>query len=137
MVVTVLGTGTMGAPMVRNLVGAGVDAWLAGLVETLAETSASPSLRLAADRRLAPEEAWQSACAMPHLTCPTCRLTITDTAAGSPFQACPRCLLKDRTHRTMELVREPTRFSRQRDDLARVTRERARLRPPARADRSA
>ena len=72
---------------------------------------------------------------MSHLTCPTCRLTITDTVAGSPFQACPRCLLKDRTHRTMEVVREPSRFTRQRDDLARVTRERARLRSRARAGR--
>lgn len=74
---------------------------------------------------------------MAHLSCPVCRLTITDATAGSLFQACPRCLLKDRAHRTMEIVREPSRFTRQRDGLARVTRERARLRPPARAARSA
>lgn len=50
---------------------------------------------------------------MSHLTCPVCRLTITESAAGSALQPCPRCLLRDRTHRTMEVLRSRSdRFTR-------------------------
>jgi Zn-finger nucleic acid-binding protein len=64
---------------------------------------------------------------MPFLSCPSCGLTLTETAVRSPFQACPRCLLRDNTQRTMQSVRQPRRFSRPPLDLERVTEARARL----------
>jgi Zn-finger protein len=64
---------------------------------------------------------------VPFLSCPSCGLTITETRAGSPFQACPRCLLRHRAHRTMQLVREPRRFTRDPADLERFAEARARL----------
>ena len=34
---------------------------------------------------------------MSYLTCPSCRFTVSETAARSPFQDCPRCLLREQT----------------------------------------
>jgi hypothetical protein len=42
---------------------------------------------------------------MPHLTCPSCGLTLSESAASSPLQPCPRCLLRQRVVRTMEVMR--------------------------------
>ncbi len=64
---------------------------------------------------------------MPFLSCPSCGLTLTETGVRSPFQACPRCLLREHVHTTMQVVREPRRFSRKPHDLERVTEARARL----------
>jgi Zn-finger nucleic acid-binding protein len=64
---------------------------------------------------------------VPFLSCPTCGLTITESRVRSPFQACPRCLLRDRTQRTMQLVREPRRFRREPLDYERLAEARARL----------
>jgi reverse gyrase len=61
------------------------------------------------------------------MSCPSCGLTITENRVRSPFQACPRCLLRDRTHRTMQLVREPRRFTREPSDFERFAEARARL----------
>jgi reverse gyrase len=61
------------------------------------------------------------------LSCPTCGLTITESRVRSPFQACPRCLLRDRTHRTMQPVREPRRFKRDPVSFERLAEARARL----------
>jgi len=60
------------------------------------------------------------------MSCPSCGLTITESRVRSPFQACPRCLLRDRTHRTMQLVREPRRCTREPTDFERFTEARAR-----------
>jgi hypothetical protein len=74
---------------------------------------------------------------VPFLSCPTCGLTITETGVRSPFQACPRCLLRDRAHRTMQLVREPRRFSRTPTAVDRFTEARDRLSGRARGASSA
>ena len=74
---------------------------------------------------------------MPFLSCPTCGLTITETGVRSPFQPCPRCLLRDRAHRTMQLVRAPRRFTRQPADFERFAEARARLSGRARGVGSA
>lgn len=49
---------------------------------------------------------------MPYLNCPSCGLTITETAARSPFQHCPRCMLRRGATAQMRLVREPQRLTR-------------------------
>jgi Zn-finger nucleic acid-binding protein len=64
---------------------------------------------------------------MSFLSCPSCGLTVTESAVRSPFQACPRCLLRDNTQRTMQAVRQPRRFSRPPAEIARVAEARARL----------
>jgi hypothetical protein len=74
---------------------------------------------------------------MPFLSCPSCGLTVTESAVRSPFQACPRCLLRDRTQTAMQVVRAPRRFSRADADLERVTQARARLSGRARGASSA
>lgn len=51
---------------------------------------------------------------MPHkLVCPTCNLALADDVARSPFQYCPRCLIRDRTGTLMRPEREPGRFARE------------------------
>ena len=68
--------------------------------------------------------------------CPTCG-TASDRVSGD-FDGyiegyevcvleCPRCLLRDHTQHTMQLVREPRRFSRDPLNLERVAEARARL----------
>jgi Zn-finger nucleic acid-binding protein len=74
---------------------------------------------------------------MPFLSCPSCGLTITETQVRSPFQACPRCLLRDRTSRQMQLVRQPRRFSRDPVAFERFAEARARLSGRARGVSSA
>ena len=64
---------------------------------------------------------------MPFLSCPSCGLTISESGARSPFQACPRCMLRDRSHRTMQVVREPRRFTRTPTEVERFAEARARL----------
>lgn len=64
---------------------------------------------------------------MPFLSCPSCGLTVTEGGARSPFQACPRCLLRENVQTTMQLVREPRRFSRDPARLGRISEARARL----------
>ena len=63
---------------------------------------------------------------MPYLSCPTCSLTISESAARSPFQACPRCLLRHGRSEPMRVVRTPSRFARD-VDLDRITQAKARL----------
>lgn len=70
---------------------------------------------------------------MSHLTCPSCRFTVSAAAASSPFHNCPRCLLRTNTQVVMVLTEAPSRrFSRPPTDLERISEAKARLRPPAR-----
>ena len=69
---------------------------------------------------------------MPYLSCPTCSLSISETAARSPFQSCPRCMLRHGRHETMRSVREPARFARA-AEMDRIAQAKARLVAPARA----
>ena len=67
---------------------------------------------------------------MSYLTCPTCRFTVSEAAARSPFQNCPRCLLRE--HRATMMVamdKPPRRFGRATADLERIAEAKARLRP--------
>ena len=73
---------------------------------------------------------------MTYLSCPSCSLTISENAARSPFQACPRCMLRHGRHEPMGVVREPSRFSR-RADLDRIGQAKARLSGPSRGARTA
>jgi hypothetical protein len=70
-----------------------------------------------------------------YLTCPTCHFTVSEAAARSPFQNCPRCLLRTKTNIMMVTTREPPRrAARERDaaQLERVAEAKSRLRRPAR-----
>jgi ssDNA-binding Zn-finger/Zn-ribbon topoisomerase 1 len=71
-----------------------------------------------------------------YLTCPTCRFTVSASRARSPFQNCPRCLLRDRQAVMMVATKEP-RFRRDTDELDRITEAKARFRRPARGVNSA
>ena len=62
---------------------------------------------------------------MPYLSCPNCRLTVSDQAVRSPFQYCPRCMLIERAQHAM--VPSPNRFDRSKPDLQRVAEAKARL----------
>ena len=64
---------------------------------------------------------------MPFLSCPSCGLTVAESGVRSPFQACPRCLLRENVQTTMQVVREPRRFSRDPAGLDRISEARARL----------
>jgi hypothetical protein len=70
-----------------------------------------------------------------YLTCPTCRFTVSESAARSPFQNCPRCMLRSKTAVMMVVTTESPR-RRQRDieaaKLERIAEAKARLSPPAR-----
>jgi hypothetical protein len=72
-----------------------------------------------------------------YLTCPTCRFTVSETAARSPFQNCPRCLLRDSTAVMMVVAPEPRRFGRRAGDIDRIAEAKARLSGPARGASSA
>jgi hypothetical protein len=63
---------------------------------------------------------------MPYLSCPHCNLTISESAARSPFQACPRCLLRHGRSEPMRVVREPARFARA-SEFHRISQAKARL----------
>ena len=73
---------------------------------------------------------------MTYLSCQSCSLTISESAARSPFQACPRCMLRHGRHEPMRVVREPARFSRT-PDLDRISQAKARLSGPPRGARTA
>jgi hypothetical protein len=72
---------------------------------------------------------------MSYLTCPSCRFTVSAAAAKSPFQNCPRCLLRDRAAVLMvDLRKPPRRFGRAPADLERISEAKARLRPRPRGE---
>ena len=70
---------------------------------------------------------------MSYLTCPTCRFTVSATAARSPFQNCPRCLLRNEIAVMMvAMANPPRRFGRSAVDLERIAEAKARIKPRAR-----
>jgi hypothetical protein len=70
-----------------------------------------------------------------YLTCPTCRFTVSETAARSPFQNCPRCLLRNGVATMMVVMAQPPRrFGRAPGDLDRISEAKARLRPRPRGE---
>jgi hypothetical protein len=70
---------------------------------------------------------------LSYLTCPTCRFTVSEAAARSPFQNCPRCLLRDQASVPMvHMADRPRRFGRRPADVERIAEAKARLTPPAR-----
>ena len=74
---------------------------------------------------------------MSHLTCPNCHFSVAATAATSPFQNCPRCLLRDQTAVMMVVAPAPRRFGRRAGDMERIAEAKARLSGPARGASSA
>ena len=74
---------------------------------------------------------------LSHLTCPTCHFSVAASAATSPFQNCPRCLLRDRAAVMMVVAPEPRRFGRRAADMERIAEAKARLSGPARGASSA
>ena len=64
---------------------------------------------------------------LARLTCPTCRFSVAASAATSPFQNCPRCLLRDRAQVTMVYAPAERRFGRTTDDLDRIAEAKSRL----------
>jgi hypothetical protein len=70
---------------------------------------------------------------LTYLTCPTCRFTVSEAAARTPFQNCPRCLLRSNASVTMVRMPDPPRrFGRGTGDVERIAEAKARLRGPAR-----
>jgi hypothetical protein len=68
-----------------------------------------------------------------YLTCPSCHFTVSEAGARSPFQNCPRCLLRAKTAVMMVATQEPSRRAgRDREKLDRIAEAKARLRPPVR-----
>jgi ssDNA-binding Zn-finger/Zn-ribbon topoisomerase 1 len=74
---------------------------------------------------------------LSYLTCPTCRFTVSAAAARSPFQNCPRCLLRGGTATMMVATTGPRRFGRRPAEVERIAEAKARLSGPARGVRSA
>jgi hypothetical protein len=73
-----------------------------------------------------------------YLTCPSCRFTVSSSAASSPFQNCPRCLLRESAAVMMVVMHEPPRrFGRGPSDVTRIAEAKARLSGPARGVGSA
>ena len=72
---------------------------------------------------------------MTHLTCPSCRFTVSASAV-SPFQSCPRCLMRSNLQvELVEVAEPPHRFSRKPPEYERIAEAKARLlRPLKRAD---
>ena len=67
---------------------------------------------------------------MSYLTCPSCRFTVSEHAARSPLQNCPRCLLRDKASVTMVLCAEPPRrFGRSTADVERIAEAKSRFSP--------
>ena len=59
---------------------------------------------------------------MSYLSCPHCRLTVSESAVRSPFQYCPRCMLRHQAQRAMHPSAPPNRrFTRNPADLDRIT----------------
>ena len=75
---------------------------------------------------------------MTYLTCPSCKFSVSSAAARSPFQNCPRCLLREDTAVMMVVMPDPPRrFGRTAADLERITEAKARLTRRVRGVRSA
>ena len=74
---------------------------------------------------------------LSHLTCPTCHFSVATAAASSPFQNCPRCLLREHTAVMMVVAPEPRRFGRRAADMDRIAEAKARLSGPVRGASSA
>jgi hypothetical protein len=73
-----------------------------------------------------------------YLTCPTCRFTVSASAARSPFQNCPRCMLREQRATMMVAMSEPPRrFGRGPADVERIAEAKARLSRPIRGVSSA
>ena len=65
---------------------------------------------------------------MSYLTCPTCRFTVSEAAARSPFQNCPRCLLRGGGAVMMVPMPDPPRrFGRRPVDVERIAEAKGRL----------
>jgi hypothetical protein len=65
---------------------------------------------------------------MPYLSCPSCRFTVSEHAARSPFQNCPRCLLRDSASVMMVPTAEPPpRFGRTPADVERIAEAKTRV----------
>ena len=64
---------------------------------------------------------------LARLTCPTCRFSVAASAATSPFQNCPRCLLRDRAQVTMVYAPPARRFGRTAGELDRIAEAKSRL----------
>ena len=73
---------------------------------------------------------------MSYLSCPSCRFTVSTTAARSPFQNCPRCALREGVQVGMVVERAPRRFMRNTADLDRIAEAKARLTGPMRGSAS-
>lgn len=70
---------------------------------------------------------------MSYLTCPSCRFSVSAAAASSPFQNCPRCLLRDGAQVLMvSTFRAERRFARPVGDFERIAEAKARLTRPVR-----
>lgn len=69
---------------------------------------------------------------MTYLSCPSCRFTVSSGAAKSPFQNCPRCLLREGAQVGMVIERAPKRFIRSSADVDRIAEAKARLSGPVR-----
>jgi len=64
---------------------------------------------------------------MAFLHCPSCRFAVSETAARSPYQACPRCLARKGLRRTMVSAPGPfRRFTRPAAAFERITEASAR-----------
>jgi hypothetical protein len=73
-----------------------------------------------------------------YLTCPSCRFTVSSGVARSPFQNCPRCLLRDGSVHAMVVTDDPPRrFGRYAADVERIAEAKARLTRHARGVGSA
>jgi hypothetical protein len=73
-----------------------------------------------------------------YLSCPSCRFTVSAAAASSPFQNCPRCLLRDGAQIMMvTMPNPPRRFTRRAVEFDRIAEAKARLRRPVRGVGSA
>ncbi len=73
---------------------------------------------------------------MSYLSCPSCRFTVSSAAASSPFQNCPRCLLRESAQVGMVVERAPKRFMRNASDVDRIAEAKARLAGPMRGSAS-
>ncbi len=75
---------------------------------------------------------------MSYLTCPSCKFTVSEMGARSPFQNCPRCLLRRGTRRMMEFTTTPPQRFQPRPlaGLERIVEAKSRLSSPHRDVRS-
>jgi len=63
-----------------------------------------------------------------YLSCPSCRFTVSEHAARSPLQNCPRCLLRNNASVLMVPTTEPPRrFGRTSADVERIAEAKSRL----------